>query len=189
MKKVYSGMALPWKTRLEIRWLLRKQFNRQTQILGTAGQIPEKVLILLPADEDIARVARHFIRRTTWVGNPGYRFLSQPGGDEFYSFLKTQRSSWTESDLTRWGTLNREVVSQVVPRSVDAVINLDPRPSPVWVDIIRRSPAWLKIGFNFPGAARLYNVLLAVQNGSYVERGYQIIKQLLAAAKPKTPSI
>ncbi|NOZ73965.1 MAG: hypothetical protein GXO90_01100 [FCB group bacterium] len=178
-------MAIPLKTRLGIWWLLRNRAAPQTQILGVQGQTPEKVLILLSADEDVARVARHFIRRTSWVGNPGIHFLSESGGEEYYSFLKAQLSSWKESDLSRWGLLKPEIVSQILHQPFDAVINLDPRPSPVWVDLIRHSTAWLKIGFDFPGSSRLYNVMLSVKNGAYVERGYQTIRQLVGLIRDK----
>jgi DNA-binding transcriptional LysR family regulator len=175
-------MTHPLKTRIATWWLLRRTPELNPQVLGSQGRTPQTWLVLLPGDKGVARVARHFIRQSGWSERPHVHFISNPEGVEHYSFLASRLSTWKEADLNWWGVLPKEVVQELVPENVEAIINLDPHSPPEWMYLVHHHSAWLKIGFDFPGARHLYNVVLSTRNRTFVERGYLTINQLLKSS-------
>lgn len=167
------------KTRIAVRWILRHPAKSESLKLAGSGRVPKSLLVLLPAEEEVARIARHFIRHSGWEKADFIRFICEPEGLQHYSFLGHRLSSWQAADRTRWGILKKESLGQLLPGNSEAVVNLDPDPSAVWVQIVQSQSTGLKIGFDFQGARRLYTVILTAKKGKFVERDYHIIGQLV----------
>lgn len=187
MKKLYSGMDLPIKTRAALFW--RGLFfgaNNMDTSLAIDKKIPElgSVLFLLPEAENHIRVVRIFLQsiHNALGPYPAMKIeyaLAKKSLISYGTLVKEPLIVYSSSDLNYWGLPKKELLNKCSGLDLNAAIDLNPNFNPIAVTLIHAARADVKIGYYSSKGERYYNILIDRKNTDFLERGNRYIIQLL----------
>ena len=187
MKKLYSGMDLPIKTRAALFWRSLFFGTKNTDApLALDNNNPElgSVLFLLPEAEHYIRVVRIFLQSIQNALGPFpvmkiEYVLAKKSRISYGNLVKEPLIVYSSSDLNYWGLPKRKLLNKCSGLDISAAIDLNPDFNPIAVTLMQAARAEVKIGYYSRKGERYYNILIDRKNTDFLERGNRYIMQLL----------
>ena len=187
MKKLYSGMDLPIKTRAALFWRGLFFGTKNTDApLALDKNIPElgSVLFLLPEAEQYIRVVRIFLQSIQNALGPFPAMkieyaLAKKSRISYGSLIKEPFIVYSSSDLNYWGLPKKKLLNKCSGLNINAAIDLNPDFNPIAVTLMQVARAEVKIGYYSRKKERYYNILIDRKKTDFLERGNRYIIQLL----------
>jgi len=187
VKKLYSGMDLPIKTRAALFW--RGLFfgaKNTDEPLALDKNISElgSVLFLLPEAENHIRVVRIFLQsiHNALGPYPAMKIeyaLSKGSCISYGTLVKEPLIVYSSDDLNYWGLPKRNLLNKCSSLDINAAIDLNPDFNPIAITLMQAARAEVKIGYYSRKRERYYNILIDRKNTDFLERGNRYIIQLL----------
>lgn len=185
MKKLYSVVKIPLKTKFALKYYRRRM--RRTDLIPTQRMSHNTVgatsiLFLLPESPENIRTARHFLKsiKHSIPDDKEIRYLCNIAvKSEYDSIIEDNLHTYSEDYLTRWGLPQISFVDLLFQDEYDAVADLHAHFNPVTAFLVLRSGAGLRIGFNSEEADHYFNIVLDHSGTDFLEKGYRNLQKVL----------
>ena len=186
VKKLYSAMDIPLKTRLGLFFnnLIYKSIKDSTLGINDNNTSISRVLFILPEEVNYSRVVRIFLQSIyNAIGpNPTIKIdyvLSKQSIISYEGLINNPLILFSSDDQNYWGLPNNQLINVCKGLEFHAVIDLNPEFNPFATSLTKHIEANIKIGYYSKYAEKYYNILIERKDTDFLERGNSYILQLL----------
>ena len=186
VKKLYSAMDFPLKTRLALflNNVIYKTSKDSTLGINEKNTSISEVLFILPEETKYSRIVRIFLQSiyNALGPNPSIKIdfiLSKDSMISYEGLIQNPLILFSSDDINYWGLPNDEFIDKCKGLDFHAVIDLNPEFNPIAMMLIKNIKSNIKIGYYSKYAEKYYNILIERKNTDFLERGNSYILQLL----------
>ena len=186
VKKLYSTMDIPFKTRLALFFnnLISKSIKNSTLGINENNNAISRVLFVVPEEFNYSRVVRIFLQSiyNSMGPDPTMKIdyaLSKQSLISYDGLINNPLILFSSTDQNYWGLPNDQLINKCKKLEFNAVIDLNPEFNPFATSLIKDIKANIKIGYYSTYAEKYYNILIERKDTDFLERGNSYILQLL----------
>ena len=186
VKKLYSAMDIPLKTRLALFFnnLISKSIKNSTLGINENNNAISRVLFVVPEEFNYSRVVRIFLQSiyNSMGPDPTMKIdyaLSKQSLISYDGLINNPLILFSSTDQNYWGLPNDQLINKCQKLEFHAVIDLNPEFNPFATSLIKDIKANIKIGYYSTYAEKYYNILIERKDTDFLERGNSYILQLL----------
>ena len=186
VKKLYSTMDIPFKTRLALFFinLISKSIKNSTLGINENNNAISRVLFVVPEEFNYSRVVRIFLQSiyNSMGPDPTMKIdyaLSKQSLISYDGLINNPLILFSSIDQNYWGLPNDQLINKCKKLEFNAVIDLNPEFNPFSTSLIKHIKANIKIGYYSTYAEKYYNILIERKDTDFLERGNSYILQLL----------
>ena len=179
-----SHMKITWRIQFLFWWytLFRRKFNHERVIkIGKKGRGASKIIFLLPAENEHAQIASHFVKRDFVDDNLQVRYVVHHEGIQYYSDqLKPDIISFSNDDMNWVGAIVSEsVLDRIKSIRYDAMVDLNQSDEQTLSLLSMELDIPVKIGFQSPLSDKLYTLVIQRSTTGFLETNYETIERIL----------
>ena len=179
-----SHMKIPWRIQFLFWWytLFRRKFNHERVIkIGKKGRGASKIIFLLPAENEHAQIASHFVKRDFVDDTLQVRYVVHQDGIQYYSDqLKPDIISFSNDDMNWLGAIVSEsVLDRIKSIRYDAMVDLNQSDKQTLSLLSMELDIPVKIGFQSALSDKLYTLVIQRSTTGFLETNYETIERIL----------